>query len=149
MTDVILKQDVEHLGSAGDVVDVKPGYARNYLLPQGLALRATEGNLTRIREEQRHEERAAERVRERAEALAGRLRGKSLTFNVRAGADGALYGSVTAQDLVDRLAEDDLEVDRSQVELDDPIKELGVYNVAVDLHEDVRPELKVWVVAEE
>ena len=149
MTDVILKQDVEHLGSAGDVVEVKPGYARNYLLPQGLALRATEGNLNRIREEQRHEERAAERVRERAEALGERLQGRSLTFNVRAGEDGTLYGSVTVQDLVDRLAEDGLEVDREQVDLAEPIKELGVYNVAVDLHDDVRPELKVWVVAEE
>lgn len=149
MTDVILKEDVEHLGSAGEVVEVKPGYARNYLLPQGLALRATEGNLNRIREEQRHEERAAERVRERAEALGERLQGRSLTFNVRAGEDGALYGSVTVQDLVDRLADDGLEVNRERIELEEPIKELGVYNVAVDLHADVRPELKVWVVAEE
>lgn len=149
MTDVILKEDVEHLGEAGEVVEVAPGYARNYLLPQGLALRATEGNLNRIREEQRHEERAAERVRERAEALGERLRGKSLTFNVRAGEDGTLYGSVTAQDLVERLAEDGLDVEPDRVELDRPIKELGVYNVGVDLHADVRPELKVWVVAEE
>ena len=149
MTDVILKEDVEHLGEAGEVVEVAPGYARNYLLPQGLALRATEGNLNRIREEQRHEERAAERVRERAEALGERLRGKSLTFNVRAGEDGTLYGSVTAQDLVERLAGDGLEVEQDRVELEKPIKELGVYNVGVDLHEDVRPELKVWVVAEE
>lgn len=149
MTDVILKKDVEHLGTAGEVVEVAPGYARNYLLPQGLALRATEGNLNRIREEKRHRERAAERELEQAEALGERLQGRSLTFNVRAGEDGQLFGSVTVQDLVDELAEEGLEIDDRRIQLEEPIKELGVYNVEVALHPDVTPELKVWVVAEE
>ena len=149
MTELILKDDVENLGSAGDVVDVKPGYARNYLLPQGLALRATEGNLKRMKEERRHKERAVEREREQAEELAAELEGRSITFHVQAGEEGKLFGSVTAQDIEDRLAEDGLTVDRRRIGLEEPIKELGVYNVAVELHPDVRPEMKVWVVAEE
>lgn len=149
MTEVILKDDVDNLGAAGDVVDVKPGYARNYLLPQGLALRATEGNLKRLREERRHKERAVEREREQAEELAARLEGRSLTFHVQAAEEGKLFGSVTAQDIEDRLAEDGLTVDRRRIGLAEPIKELGVYNVEVDLYEDVNPVVKVWVVAEE
>lgn len=149
MTEIILQQDVENLGTAGEVVDVAPGYARNYLLPQGFALPATEGNLRRIREERRREERAAERVREKAESLASQLSGRSITFHERAGEGGALFGSVSVADVVDALADDGIELDADQVLLDEPIKELGVYSVAVDLHEDVRPELKVWVVAEE
>ena len=149
MTEIILKQDVENLGETGEVVDVAAGYARNYLLPQGLALPADEGNLKRIREERRREERAAERVREEAESLASTLEGKSLTFHERAGEGGQLFGSVTAADVIDRLASDGIELDRRNVLLEEPIKELGVYSVAVDLHADVRPEVKVWVVAEE
>lgn len=149
MTEVILKENVENLGSAGEVVDVKPGYARNYLLPQGLALQATEGNLKRLEEEERHKERAVEREREQAEELAAELEGRSLTFHVQAAEEGKLFGSVSAQDVVDRLADDGLTVDRRRIGLDEPIKELGVYNVVVDLYEDVKPVMKVWVVAEE
>ena len=149
MTEIILRETVEDLGEAGDVVDVKPGYARNYLIPHGKAFRATEGNLERLRQERRRDERAEERVRETAAALGRELDGRSLTFRMRAAEEGKLFGSVSVQDVVDRLAEDGLEVDRRDVELEDPIKELGVYNVAVDLHPDVRPEMKIWVVAEE
>lgn len=149
MTEIILKQDVENLGETGEVVDVKPGYARNYLLPQGMAVPATEGNLERIQEERRRVERAEVREREEAEELASALGGRSITFHVRAGEEGRLYGSVTASDITDELAEQGVAVDRRRLVLDEPIKELGVYNVAVDLHEDVRPELKIWVVAEE
>ncbi len=149
MTEIILQQDVDDLGTAGEVVDVAPGYARNYLLPQGFALPATEGNLNRVREERLREERAAERVREKAESLASKLSGRSITFHERAGEGGALFGSVSVDDVVGALSDDGIEVDPDQVLLDEPIKELGVYSVAVDLHEDVKPELKVWVVAEE
>lgn len=149
MTEIILQQDVDDLGTAGEVVDVAPGYARNYLLPQGFALPATEGNLNRVREERLREERAAERVREKAESLASKLSGRSITFHERAGEGGALFGSVSVDDVVGALSDDGIEVDPDQVLLDEPIKELGVYSVAVDLHADVKPELKVWVVAEE
>lgn len=149
MVQLILKDDVEHLGSAGDVVDVKPGYARNYLLPQGLALEATEGNLKRIQQVEKREQKAAEREREKAEELAAELEEQSVTFSVRAGEEGQLFGSVTAADIAERLQENGLQVEARWIDLDDPIKQLGVYTVAVDLHADVRPEFKVWVVSEE
>lgn len=149
MTEIILRESVENLGEAGDVVDVKPGFARNYLIPHGKALRASEGNLERLRQERERDERAEERVRDRAAALGRELDGRSLTFKMRAAEEGKLFGSVSVQDIVDRLEEEGLEVDRRTVQLDQPIKELGVYNVAVDLHPDVKPEMKVWVVAEE
>lgn len=149
MTEVILQEDVEDLGTAGEVVDVAPGYARNYLLPQGFALPATDGNMKRIREERRREERARERVREKAESLADQLSGRSLTFHERAGEGGALFGSVSTGDILEELADDGIELADEQILLEEPIKELGVYSVGVDLHRDVRPELKVWVVAEE
>ncbi len=147
--EVILKQDVENLGAAGDLVSVKPGYARNYLIPRGLALRATEGNRRRFEEERRHTQRAEARERERAEELAEKLDGRSLTFTVMAGEEGRLYGSVTNVDIADALEREGLAVDRRLVLLDEPIKELGVYRVPIRLHADVRPEVKIWVVAED
>lgn len=147
--EVILRKDVADLGHAGDLVDVKPGYARNYLLPQGLALRATEGNRTRFEEERRQIEQAAERERERAQELAGTLGDRSLTFNRRAGDEGKLFGSVTSTDIADALEAEGLQIDRRLIRLEEPIKELGVFTVPIRLHADVEPEIKVWVVAEE
>lgn len=149
MTEIILKESVEHLGEAGDVVDVKPGYARNYLLPQGMAIRATEGNLRQLKEKRRHRERAAAREREVADELARRLQDLSLTFDVQAGEDGQLYGSVTNRDIARMAAEQGVEIEPEDIRLDEPVKELGVYSVTIDLHEDVQPEVKIWVVAEE
>lgn len=149
MTEIILREDVENLGSAGDVVDVAPGYARNFLLPQGLALEASEGNLKRLEEERRRARRAEEREIAEAEQLGEELEGRAITFKVRAGEEGTLFGSVTPADVVEKLAEEGIEVDRRQISLEEPIKELGVYRVTVDVHDEVQPELKVWVVAEE
>lgn len=149
MTKIILQEDVEDLGEAGDVVDVKPGYARNYLFPQGFAVQATEGNLKQMREERRRKQEAADRVRQRAEDLAEDLAGHTITFDVRAAEEGKLFGSVTAADIAERLQEDGLNVEKDVVDLEEPIKELGVYNIPLELHSDVRPEVKVWVVAEE
>lgn len=149
MTEIILREDVENVGSTGEVVDVAPGYARNYLLPQGFAMPATEGNLRRLEEERRHEEAAEAHELERAQSLAEELEGRSVTFTVRAGDEGQLFGSVTSSDIADRLAEEGLHVDRRRIELEEAIKELGVYRIAVDLHEEFAPELKIWVVAEE
>lgn len=149
MVQLILEEDVEHLGSAGEVVDVKPGYARNYLLPQGLASEATEGNLKRLEEERRRVEKAAEREKEKAEELAKELEEASVTFSVRAGEEGQLFGSVTAADIADRLQDQGLEVEERWIDLDEPIKQLGVYTVTLDLHSEVQPGLKVWVVSEE
>ncbi len=128
---------------------MRPGYARNYLIPRSIALLATEGNRRRFEEERRQIEQSAEREREQATALAGELVGQSVTFTRRAGEGGRLFGSVTAADICEELEKEGIAVDRRLIRLDDPIKELGVYDVPVRLHADVEPELKIWVVAEE
>ena len=149
MVEVILKTDMNDLGRAGDLVQVKPGYARNYLIPQGLAFLATPGARTRYEEGQRRLARTEERVKSDAQELATGLEGISLTFTAKAGEEGRLYGSVTTADIAEALAKEGLDVDRRIIHLDEPIKELGVYAVPIRLHEDVKPELRVWVVAEE
>lgn len=149
MVQIILRKDVENLGEAGEVVEVKPGYARNYLLPQGLAYEATEGNVKRLDEERRRSRAAEVRVRETAEETAAALEGKSITFTVRAGEEGRLFGSVTSADIAEQLGAEGIRVDRRVIELDEPIKQLGVYRIPIRLHADVQPELTVWVVAEE
>jgi large subunit ribosomal protein L9 len=146
---VILRERLENLGNAGDVVSVKPGYARNYLVPKGLAYEATDANLKRIgREREQAVRREAEAVgaaRESAKAIEG----LSVTFTARAGEEGKLFGSITSSDIAEKLAEQGVEIDRRQIQLDEPIKALGVFTVPVRLHSEVRPELKVWVVKEE
>ena len=149
MVEVILRKDVADLGRAGEMVHVRPGYARNYLIPQGIALLATEGNRRRFEEERRQVEQSAERERQQAADLAADLEGQSLTFTVRAGDEGRLFGSVTAADIAEALEGEGLTVDRKLIRLDDPIKELGVYDIPVRLHTDIEPQLKIWVVAEE
>ncbi|MDH3733995.1 MAG: 50S ribosomal protein L9 [Gemmatimonadota bacterium] len=149
MAEVILRKDVVDLGNAGELVNVRPGYARNYLIPQGLALLATEGNRRRFEEERRQIEQSTERDRAHARELAARIGEQSLKFAVRAGDEGRLFGSVTSADIAEQLAEAGIEVDRRLIRLEEPIKELGVYDVPVRLHTDIQPEVKVWVVAEE
>jgi large subunit ribosomal protein L9 len=131
------------------MVQVRPGFARNYLIPQGLALLATDGNRRRFEEERRQVEQAADREREVARAMASKIEEQSLTFRMRAGDEGKLFGSVTATDIAERLEEAGVSIDRRIIRLEDPIKELGVFDVPVRLHADVQPALKVWVVAEE
>lgn len=146
---VILRDALGKLGRAGDIVTVKPGYARNYLIPKGLAFEATDANVRRIeREKEKIEQRAAEQL-EGARARAVSLEGVSVTFNARAGEEGKLFGSITTGDIADKLAEQGVEVDRKQIVLDEPIKSLGVFSVPVRLHAEVQPEVKVWVIKEE
>lgn len=145
---VILRTHMPNLGEAGEVVTVKPGYGRNFLIPQGFAYEATEANRRQI---ERDHAQVAEREAETLAAArdrAARLDGISLTFNARAGQEGRLFGSITSGDIADQLAEQGIEVDRRQIELDEPIKALGVFTVPVRLHTEVRPELKVWVIQE-
>lgn len=149
MVQVILRSDVDSLGRAGDLVDVKPGYARNYLIPQGLALEASAGNRRHYEELRRQSSRTAAREKDHAEELAVELEGLSLTFSARAGEEGRLFGSVTNADIVGELEKLGHDIDRRDIMLEEPIKELGVFRVAVDLHAEVRPELRIWVVAEE
>jgi len=148
MVQVILRQAVDDLGDIGEVVDVRPGYARNFLIPQGMAYEATDANQKRFEEERRHILNRSAREFDRATAAAERIQGKSVSFTVRAGEEGKLFGSVTAADIAEALAEKGLDVDRHLIRLEEPIKQLGVYKVTVRLHAEVRPEVTVWVVAE-
>jgi len=144
---VILKEAVDSLGESGDVVVVKPGYARNFLIPHGLAYEASEGNVRRLEEEKQRAEELSKREYLEGRRRASQLEGLSLAFQARAGEEGKLFGSVTSADIADRMNEGglDFEVDRRRIDLDDPIKELGVYQVGVRLHADVLVEVEVRV----
>jgi large subunit ribosomal protein L9 len=144
--EVILRQAVEKLGHTGDVVRVSPGYARNYLLPRGLAYPATPGNLKRLEQERTRLEAAESERRGAAEGLAARLEEVSLTFSARVGEEGKLFGSVTTADIAQQLESQGFHIEKRQIELHEPIKSLGVYRIPVRLHADVHPEIKVWVI---
>ena len=148
---VILKKDVENLGDAGQVVQVKAGYGRNYLIPQGLAYVVSEANMARLEAEQA---RATERSRRdflEARRRASQLEGMSLVFHQRAGEDGKLFGSVTRADIADRANESglDFELDKRIVMLEEPLKTLGVSSVPVHLHSEVNVDIEVRVEREE
>jgi large subunit ribosomal protein L9 len=143
---VILRAAVENLGHPGDIVNVAPGFGRNYLLPRGLAYAATPGNKKRIQQEKQRLEAAESTRRGHAQDVAARLEQVSLTFSARVGDEGKLFGSVTAADIAHQLEAQGLPVEKRQVDLHEPIRALGVYRVPIRLHADVRPEIKVWVI---
>lgn len=146
--DVILRQDVDKVGAAGELVSVKDGYARNFLLPRGLAYQATEGNRKRIEAERAQKGKKVAAEIGAAREVATKLEALSLTFTMKAGEGDKLFGSVTSSDLADKLAAEGYKVDKKQIELEEPLKALGVYKVPVRLHGDVKPEVRVWVVRE-
>lgn len=145
---LILKRPVESLGDAGDVVTVKAGYGRNYLIPQGLAYEASPTNIRRLEEEQRRTQERSRRDYLEARRRASQLVGMSLLFHARAGEDGKLFGSVTNADIADRANESgtmDFELDKRSVVLEEPLKSLGVFTVPVHLHAEVDAEVEVRV----
>ncbi len=146
--EIILREDVQHLGRAGEVVKVKDGYARNYLLPKGLAYPATAANKQRIAFEAERiaKQRAAER--DAAQTEAGHLAGLQLSFAVKVGEEDKLYGSVTASDIQRKLEEVGIHIDKRKVDLPEPIRALGEFRVGIKIHPDVRPEIQVTVVKE-
>ncbi|OGU28986.1 MAG: 50S ribosomal protein L9 [Gemmatimonadetes bacterium RIFCSPLOWO2_12_FULL_68_9] len=146
--EVILRDDVTHLGKAGDVVTVKNGYARNYLIPHGLAYQATAGNKRRIEVESQRRDAQVASQRAEASELAERLASASLTFTVRTGEGDKLFGSITAADIAEKLKEQGFAVDKRRVELEEPIKMVGIYKVPVRLEAGVVGEVRVWVVKE-
>ena len=146
--EIILRADVQHLGKVGEVVKVKDGYARNYLLPKGLAYPATEANKKKIAYEGERlaKQRAVEKTA--AEGEATRLAEVQLTFEVKVGEEEKLYGSVTASDIQRKLEELGLHVDKRKIDLPEPIRELGEFKVGIKIHPEVRPEVRVTVVKE-
>jgi large subunit ribosomal protein L9 len=148
MIEVILREDIKTLGRAGEMVRVKPGYARNYLLPQGLAYEATEGNKKRIAAETRVRTARSQAERDQAEREAVTLRDVTVSLTSKAGEEGKLFGSITSQDVADALARQGHAVDRRRIELEHPIKTTGVHTVTVRLHPEVHAELRVSVAPE-
>jgi large subunit ribosomal protein L9 len=146
--DVLLREDVENLGQRGQVVKVRAGYGRNYLLPQGLAIEASAGNKKMIEEERRLLTKREERDRVAAQTEAQKLDGLELRFDRRVGEHGILYGSVTAMDIAEALKAGGIKVERRKISLRDHIKEVGDYDVVIKLHRDVSPTVKVRVVRE-
>jgi large subunit ribosomal protein L9 len=144
--EVILRQAVESLGKPGDVVKVSNGYARNYLLPHGVAFEATPGNLKRIQQEKDRLEAAENERREAAQGLATKLEQVQLTFSARVGEEGKLFGSVTPADIAQQLESQGFHIEKRQIDLHEPIKALGVYRIPIRLHADVKPEIRVWVI---
>jgi large subunit ribosomal protein L9 len=147
--EVILTQDVKNLGKAGDVVNVKPGYGRNYLIPQGMAVAASRRNVSRLEHEQKRIAKQVEKDRSTSSELADRLNGMTLQFERRVGEDDRLFGSVTARDIADQLAVAGVELDHRKLQLAEPIRALGKYEVEVKLPAGVSATLKFWVVAQD
>ena len=144
-TTVLLREDVDHLGARGEIVKVKAGFARNYLLPRRLAVEATPGNVKQIEAERAALLKREARERSTAEAQSAQMKDLRLNFERKVGEHGLLYGSVTAMHIADALKEKGYEVDRRRVHLSEPIKETGEYTVSVRLHRDVTVEIPVTV----
>lgn len=143
---LILKEDVEKLGSAGDLVDVKPGYGRNYLIPQAKAVMATEGAIKHYEQMKREAELRAELTVEKAKELAQQLENTSVTIPVIVGEDDKIHGTVTNIQIAEALEERDILIDRRKISIDQDIKTLGEYTATIDLMGDLNPQVKVWVV---
>jgi large subunit ribosomal protein L9 len=144
--EVILRQDVEKLGSRGQVVKVASGYARNFLLPNKIAVAATEANRKIVEQERLAHVRKEAKQKGEAEDLAKLVNGVSLTIIQKAGENDQLFGSVTSKDIVEALAAQHFEIDRRKIHLDEPIKQLGEYKIPVRLYKDVTAEISVSVI---
>ncbi|MCX8092620.1 MAG: 50S ribosomal protein L9 [Candidatus Goldbacteria bacterium] len=145
--EVILKEDVKNLGKAGDVVRVSEGYARNFLFPSNKAIPATEKNIARIKEESIKKKQANEILKNKAEELAKRINGLEIVVAERVSQDGTLYGSVSQQEILKELNKMGYELDKTSIILKEHIKKIGIYEIEIKLHNDVRVRIKVKVVA--
>jgi large subunit ribosomal protein L9 len=146
---VILRQNYENLGTIGEVVEVKDGYARNFLIPRQFAYRATPGAMRAIETEKRRYEVQQAKIQADARSQAEKLESVSITIPMKVGEDDRLFGSVTSQMIADELGRQGHEIDRRNIQLEDPIKRLGMYDVPVKLHTNVIANLKVFVVDKE
>jgi len=144
--EVILNKDVDRIGKSGQVVKVKDGFARNFLIPNGLAVPVTAVNLKRLEAEKQQKSQQLEREKQAAMELKDRLARLSLTIAVLTHEEDKMYASITAQDVVTALAEEGLNLDKNLIGLDEPIKALGIYEIPVNLHPEVPAKIKVWIV---
>ncbi len=144
--EVILSKDIERVGIAGQVIKVKDGFARNFLLPNGLAMPKTQGNVKKLEQDKQKRLQDAQKCIESSRQLADKISGLSLTISVLVKEEEKLYGSITAQEIAATLKDEGIEIDKNTIMLDDPIKALGIYEVPVKLHPQVSAKLKLWVV---
>lgn len=146
---IILKKDYEKLGKTLDVITVKNGYARNFLIPSGIAVPATEGNMSAVKEAKLIAQRRDEKKSKEARQLAKKIEDVPCTISVRVKRDEEIYGSVSAHEIAEFLGREGFNIEKAAVELEEPIKQLGVYSVKIKVYKDVYAKLKVWVVKEE
>jgi large subunit ribosomal protein L9 len=145
---VILRQNYESLGQVGDVVDVKDGFALNFLLPRKIAYSALKGNIAALEEEKKSLAKKSEQELKAAETLASELEKVSVTIPVQVGEEDKIFGTVTTQMISDSLKEKGYEIDKRKIEIPEQIKSLGIYGVNIKLHSSVEAKIKVWVVRE-
>jgi len=145
---IILRETLENLGEIGDVVEVKDGYARNYLIPRKLAYEANTRNLNQLEAQKKQLDRKIEKDKLNAEKLRDELEKVSLTIQMKVGEDGKLFGSVTTQMIADELKDKGFDIDRKKIVIPEPIKALGIYTIEMKLHKEVEAKVKVWTVRE-
>ncbi|MFP4459204.1 MAG: 50S ribosomal protein L9 [Candidatus Zixiibacteriota bacterium] len=143
---IILLKDVEKLGQAGDVADVSSGFARNFLIPKNLAMKATRGSMRQIENIKNQKASHEEKKRTKFQKLAEQLSGLSVDIPVEIGDEDQIFGTVSETMIADAVKEKGFEIDKKKIILEDPIKSLGVYNVALKLFDDIEPKIRVWVV---
>lgn len=146
--EVILLKDVDHLGESGEIHEVADGYGRNYLIPQRLARVATDGAVRQIKEDQRQQARKQAAKQEQAESLKEELEDMQVVFSAKTGEDNRIFGTITTQQVAVELDNRGFEIDRRDIELDEDIRQVGVYTATIDLHENVTASLDVQVIPE-
>jgi large subunit ribosomal protein L9 len=146
---VILKENVKDLGPIGDVVNVKDGYARNFLIPKGFAIEANPKNIKAMEHEKRKIQELAKKAKASAEELSAKVSGTTITIKAKSGEEDKLFGSVTAMDIADALKKEGIDIDKKKIMLDEPIKRLGSYTVNVKIHPDVTAQLNISVIRDE
>jgi large subunit ribosomal protein L9 len=145
---VILRQDYENLGKSGEIVKVKPGFARNYLLPKKIAYPALPNFVRMLEEENRQKQMRQRKEKKQAQELAEKLNSVSVTISASVGEEDKMFGSITSQDIAAALKEQNYDIDRRKIVLEEPIKALGIYSVPIKLYSEVEANIKVWVVKE-
>lgn len=145
---IILKETIDKLGKAGEIVEAKNGYARNFLIPQGKAVAASAANMKVYEQERAAIQRKVAKEVEAAQALADQLNKVSITATIQVGEEDKVFGAVTNQTIADLLKEKDFDIDRKKIILEEPLKALGVYEVPIKLHSEVEAQIKVWIVRE-